>query len=172
MLKVEKALVRNFMQILAFRSKRMVEPSLVPIYLRPDGLDSKTRQIGTGCGMVKTIESTCNLFVSLNTACAMACSPLCVLTRTSSSGRLIWSMRCMAIRAGRFPLHWSAASFACVAMASTTLSAFALPIMTATIECPGRIKDNVRIFGATIEAISASSRSAGASLFGMMMRIR
>ena len=48
MLKVEKALVRNFMQILAFRSKRMVEPSLVPIYLRPDGLDSKTRQIGTG----------------------------------------------------------------------------------------------------------------------------
>ena len=48
MLKVEKALVRNFMQILAFRSKRMVEPSLVPIYLRPDGLDSKLAQIGTG----------------------------------------------------------------------------------------------------------------------------
>jgi hypothetical protein len=48
MLKGEKALVRNFMESLAFRSKWMVEPSLVPIYLRPDGLDVKTRQIGTG----------------------------------------------------------------------------------------------------------------------------
>lgn len=48
MVEVEKALVREFMKILAFRSNRMVEPSLVPIYLRPDGLDYKTRQVGTG----------------------------------------------------------------------------------------------------------------------------
>lgn len=39
---------RNFMKIIGNNSRRMVEPSLLPIYLRPDGSDIGTDQIGTG----------------------------------------------------------------------------------------------------------------------------
>jgi len=43
--------------------------------------------------------------------------------------------------AGRVPLHWSAASFASSAMVSTTVSAFELVIMTATIEKRGATQE-------------------------------
>jgi hypothetical protein len=44
----EKAVVRKVMELIGIHSRRMVEPSLVPIYLRPGGFDVKTAQIGTG----------------------------------------------------------------------------------------------------------------------------
>lgn len=40
--------ILNFMEVVGIRSKKLIEPSLVPIYARPDGVDTKTAQIGTG----------------------------------------------------------------------------------------------------------------------------
>ena len=88
-------------------------------------------------GRLNPIQSTCDLVASLKTACATRWIPLLVSRSVFNSSDVI-SVSCTIIKAGRFPVHWSAAAFTSSAIASSTLSGVSLSTLISATPRPGR----------------------------------